>query len=95
LLSRFTFAQRARCAAAIRLRPAADILRRGVAFCFAHRFFCAKLIRLRADADRVRLGLAALTLRLPKAVERRVNAMDFALRSVTFFSQLLHNIGQA
>ena len=45
------FAQRARWAAAIRLRPAADIVRRGFAFCFAQRAFCAKLILRRADGS--------------------------------------------
>ena len=50
-LALFTLAQRLRCAAAILLRPAADIVRRGFAFCFAHRAFCAKLILLRAAAD--------------------------------------------
>jgi len=54
------FAHLARCAAAIFLRPAADIV--GFAttpfddVLFAHRAFCARLILLRADADRVRLG---------------------------------------
>jgi hypothetical protein len=57
-----SFAHRALCAAAIFLRAAADMVRRGFGFptllfpLFAHRFFCAKLIFLRADADRVRLG---------------------------------------
>ena len=57
-----TFAHLARCAAAIFLRPAADMVRLGfilpVCFgaLFAHRAFCAKLIRRRAEADRVRLG---------------------------------------
>ena len=35
------FAQRLRCAAAILLRRAAEIVRLGLAFCFAHRAFCA------------------------------------------------------
>jgi hypothetical protein len=49
----FIFAHRARCAAAIRLRPAAEIVCFGVAFCFAHRAFCARLIFWRAAADMV------------------------------------------
>ena len=51
----FTFAHRARCAAAIRLRPAAEIVRFGLAvLVFAHRFFCARLILRRPAADIVR-----------------------------------------
>jgi len=54
-VSRFTFAHRARCAAAILLLPAAEIVRFGLAvLCFAHRAFCARLILLRAAADIVR-----------------------------------------
>jgi hypothetical protein len=50
----FAFAHRARCAAAILLRPAADIVRFGLAvLCFAHRAFCARLIFRRAAADMV------------------------------------------
>ena len=60
------FAQRARCAAAIRLRPAAEIVRVGLAFCFAHRAFCARLILRRAAADMVWRD-EPLELRLPKA----------------------------
>jgi hypothetical protein len=51
--ARFTFAHLARCAAAIRLRPAAEIVRFGLAaLCFVHRVFCARLI-FRAAADMV------------------------------------------
>src|SRR5690348_5170382 len=54
------FAHLARCAAAIFLRPAADIVRFATTpfddVAFAHRAFCARLIFLRADADRVRRG---------------------------------------
>jgi hypothetical protein len=52
----FNFAHLARCAAAILLLPAAEIVRFGLGarpFVFAHRAFCAKLIFLRAEADRV------------------------------------------
>jgi len=35
------------------LRPAAEIVRRGLAFCFAQRAFWAKLILRRAAADKV------------------------------------------
>jgi hypothetical protein len=55
----FTFAHLARCAAAILLRPAAEIVRLAFGawpFDFAHRAFCAKLIFLRAAADMVRPG---------------------------------------
>ena len=50
------FAHRALCAAAIRLRPAAEIVRFGFgarlfAFCFAHRAFCARLILRLPAAD--------------------------------------------
>ena len=57
-----TFVHRARCAAAIFLRAAADIVRVGftatpfVDALFAHRAFCARLIFLRAAAERVCLG---------------------------------------
>lgn len=49
-----TLAHRARWAAAIFLRLAAEIVRLGFPLdlrCFAHRAFCAKLILLRAAAD--------------------------------------------
>jgi hypothetical protein len=60
----FTLAHRARCAAAIFRRPAAEILRLGFAALgwplaaarFAHRAFCARLILLRPAAERTRLG---------------------------------------
>jgi hypothetical protein len=49
---RFTFAHRALCAAAIRLRPAAEIVLVGFGvLCFAHRAFCARLILSRPAAD--------------------------------------------
>lgn len=52
----FTLAHLARCAAAMRLRPAAEILRFGFAVrCFAQRAFCARLILRRAAADIVRV----------------------------------------
>ena len=56
-----TFAHRARAAALIRARPAAEMWRLGLAllvaeppFCLAHRTLCAAAIRLRAPADMVR-----------------------------------------
>ena len=53
--ARFTLAHLALCAAAIRLRPAAEIVRFGLAvLCFAHRAFCARLILRRPAADIVR-----------------------------------------
>lgn len=59
----FNFAHRARCAIAIRLRPAAEIVRLGLTVPpprfeadFAHRAFCAMLIFLRAGIERARLG---------------------------------------
>jgi hypothetical protein len=62
-----TFAQRARCAAAILLRPARLIVRTGVGtarLVFAHRAFCASEIFLRAAADSVRFELFIL-IRMP------------------------------
>ena len=50
----FTFAHLALWAAAIRLRPAAEIVRFGFALCLAHRAFCARLILRRPAADIVR-----------------------------------------
>jgi hypothetical protein len=59
--ARFTFAHRALCAAAIRLRPAAEIVRFGAAvLCFAHRFFCARLILSRPAADIFRVPFELL-----------------------------------
>jgi len=59
-----TFAQRARCAAAIFLRADLLMLRTGLEasarFVFAQRAFCASEIRRRADDDSVRLGAFAL-----------------------------------
>src|SRR5712691_11684721 len=64
----FSFAQRARCVAAIFLRAAADIVRlpgfvvlgrplaEFSARSFAHRAFCASETFLRAAADKVRRG---------------------------------------
>jgi hypothetical protein len=72
-----TFAHLARCAAAIFLRAAADIVRLGFTVpalpseaLFAHRAFCARLIFLRADAERVRLpvNLGLEPLRLVRAL---------------------------
>jgi hypothetical protein len=63
----FSFAHLARCAAAILLRPAAEIVRFGVgvglaSFTFAHRAFCARLIFWRPAADMVPfLDLGRLT----------------------------------
>jgi hypothetical protein len=52
LLSRFTLAHLALCAAAILLRPAAEIVRFGLAaLCFAHRALCATLIFRPAAPD--------------------------------------------
>src|ERR1019366_9118590 len=59
----FTFAHRARCAAAILFLPAADIVRLGFGarpLAFPHRARCARLIRLRANADTPRFGLVEL-----------------------------------
>ena len=66
------FAQRARCAAAILLRPAAEIVRLGFDpfRAIAHRFFCARLIRFRAEADNVR---CPFKLELPNAASAAVN----------------------
>lgn len=59
----FTFAHRALCAAAILLRPAAEMVLFGMAvFAFAHRAFCAKLIFRRAAADMVPFLLPAAAL---------------------------------
>ena len=64
----FTFAHLARCAATILLRPAAEIVRLGLAFCFAHRAFCAKLIFRRAETLMVCLPrFEPLEPGLPKA----------------------------
>jgi hypothetical protein len=62
-----TFAQRARCAAAILLRPARLIVRTGAStdrFVFAHRAFWASEIFLRAAADNVRFDLFGF-IRIP------------------------------
>ncbi|MGA8763938.1 MAG: hypothetical protein WB562_13815, partial [Candidatus Sulfotelmatobacter sp.] len=74
-LPAFTFAHLARWAAAIFLRPAADMMRLGFAApfrvfepLFAHRAFCARLIFLRAAADKVRrFRTRVLPVRLPRA----------------------------
>ena len=55
----FTFAHLALCAAAIRFRPAADIVRFGFGarpFTLAHRAFCASAIFRREAADIIRFG---------------------------------------
>src|ERR1035437_9325982 len=54
------FAPRPLCAAAIRLRPAAEMVLFGFALCFAHRAFCARLILRRPAADIVRAPLELL-----------------------------------
>jgi hypothetical protein len=54
-----TFAHLARCAAAIRFLPAAEIVRFGFGawpFAFAHRAFCACAILRRETADTMRVG---------------------------------------
>ena len=57
----FTFAHRALCAAAIRFRPAAEIVRFGFAvLVLAHRAFCARLILRRPAADIVRVPFELL-----------------------------------
>jgi hypothetical protein len=64
----FIFAHRARCAAAIFLRAASDIVLFGFGawpFAFAHRVFCARLILRRPAAEIVRD--APLELTLPNA----------------------------
>ena len=65
--SRLTFAHLALCAAAILLRPAAEIVRLGLTVLFAHRAFCAKLILLRAAGDKVCWRDEPFELTLPKA----------------------------
>jgi hypothetical protein len=56
-----TFSHLARCAAAIRLRPAAEIVLFGLAvLVFAHRFFCARLILRRPAVDIVRVPFELL-----------------------------------
>jgi hypothetical protein len=82
----FTFAHLALCAAAMRLRPAAEIIPFGwAAFCFAHRAFCARLILLRAEADIVRD--APLELTLPKAVRAAsMRWTSLCARSRSFFN---------
>src|SRR4029077_17388677 len=52
--ARFTFAHLALCAAAILLRPAAEIVRFGLALCFAHRAFSGRLLLRRPAANIVR-----------------------------------------
>jgi hypothetical protein len=82
---RFNFAQRARCAAAIRLRPAIEMVRFGFGawpFAFAHRGFCARLIFLRPAADIVRDAPLEL---LPSAgVWAELRARTVSLRAVPF-----------
>ena len=80
-----TFAHRAFCAAAILLRPAAEMVRFGVvAFCFAHRAFCARLILRRAAAD---MRDAPFELTLPKAVRAAsMRSTWFCARSRSFFN---------
>ena len=64
--ARFTFAHLARCAAAIRFLPTAEIVCFGLAVrCFAQRAFCARLIFRFPAADIVRD--APFELPLPKA----------------------------
>jgi hypothetical protein len=63
--ARFTFAHLALCASAIRLRPAAEMVRFGfgvrlASFCLAQRAFCAKLIFMRPAANIVLLILATV-----------------------------------
>ena len=72
-----TRAHRARCAAAILLRPAAEIVRVGFVtgsgpcpLALAHRFFCARLMRLRASADRMR---PPFECEFPKAASAALN----------------------
>jgi hypothetical protein len=82
----FTFAHRALGAAAILLRPAAEIVRFGVAvFCFAQRAFCARLILLRAAADIVRDVPFELTL--PSAASAAsMHWTSFCARSLSLFN---------
>jgi hypothetical protein len=59
--ARFTFAHRARCAAAIRLRPAAEIVLFGFAvLTVAQRAFCARLILRLPSEDIFRVPLELL-----------------------------------
>ena len=76
-----TFAHRARAAALIRARPAAEMWRLGLAllvaeppFCLAHRALCAAAIRLRAAADIVRGPLPARGVFLPSEVRASIAA---------------------
>jgi hypothetical protein len=88
----FNFAQRARCAAAILFRPAAEIVRVGfaefttwpVVVRFAQRAFCAKLIFFRAAAlITLRSSLGALPFELMprKASATRCNFLISASTS--------------
>src|SRR5207245_109083 len=71
LIASFAFAHLARCAAAIFLRDAADIVRLtgvnlGVGFdwlfILAHRALCARAIRRRAASETVRLAVVLMLL---------------------------------
>ena len=84
----FSFAHLARCAAAILLRPAAEMVRLGLAvLCLAHRAFCAKLILRRAAADMVWWRDAPLELTLPKAARAAsIRCTSLCTRSRSFFN---------
>jgi hypothetical protein len=74
-----TFAHLARCAAAIFLRDAADIVRLagvglGADFTFAHRALCARAMRRRAAAETMRLP--PVLAGLPPTVVRVLPPMD-------------------
>jgi hypothetical protein len=77
--ARFTFAHLALCAAAIRLRPAAEIVRFGLAvLCFAHRSFCARLILRRPAADIARDAPFELLPNAASASSSAANLPDLA-----------------
>lgn len=89
--ARFTFAHRALCAAAIRLLPAAEMVRFGLAvLTFAQRAFCARLILRRAAAD---MRNEPFEVKVPNAARPRRSARDFLLRTFPFSLQLLHHYG--
>ena len=89
-----TFAHRARCAAAIFRRAAADSVRLGLAVgasvpkvLLAHRAFCARLIFLRTAADNVRRFLAGPALRPARAASAAFKPLTSSCtRSRSFFN---------
>jgi hypothetical protein len=87
---RLIFSHLALCAAAIRLRPAAEIVRFGLGafpftFCFAHLAFCARLILLRPASDIVCEEPFELTLP-SAAIASSIRWTCFCARSRSFFN---------